>query len=409
MLKLICSTAIFICFSLNLGLAQWNIVFINNDGINDISFSDAETGVAISNDKIIISNDSGKTWVSDDSYEPVSGKFKAITFPSPDTGYIIGDFIPGALTTYDGAESWDYQYTLPFGSISGNCVYMVNDNFGFLAGDDNYFGATQNGFQSVENGLINFPGVSDATSSWFIDADTGYSGSIAGTCKTVDGGENWTTLDPLVQAEELKFISPQTGFALNLFELFKTENYGSTWTEIPIPVPEFSNFYAFECVGEDTLYVGGGNFLENIVFIMKSIDGGDSWESTTIDPDLISDYTTIMDIFCFDGNNCFATSNNLGYILKTNNGGIDTSQTSIQSHSFDRLFIFPNPAQSQIYLNMSGAEHIYSINTLNCLGEMINLQFDNQKSANISALLPGVYFTQIITDRGKYSQKWVKI
>jgi hypothetical protein len=40
---------------------------------------------------------------------------------------------------------------------------------------------------------------------------------------------------------------------------------------------------------------------------------------------------------------------------------------------------------------------------------MINLQFDSQNIAKIATLLPGIYFTEIFTDKGKYSQKWVKL
>ena len=71
--------------------------------------------------------------------------------------------------------------------------------------------------------------------------------------------------------------------------------------------------------------------------------------------------------------------------------------------------MFPNPANNTITINFEVPQQIVQINTFNYLGQKMDMHFDLTNRADIRILPSGIYFTEIITNKDKYSCRWVKI
>ncbi|MEP6646061.1 MAG: YCF48-related protein [Saprospiraceae bacterium] len=168
---------------------------------------------------------------------------------------------------------------------------------------------------------------------YMVNTQTGYAvcgdGQIV---KTNDGGDNWYTLtqDPAVYCRSVEFIDEDHGFvggfpSVNATTniLRRTSDGGNTWEDLtPLLDPgAIKGICGLSIVGPKTIY-GCGNWYQDSAYIVKSVDGGDSWQFI----DMSSYATSLIDMYFISPDVGFATGKGplpleTAVILYTTDGG----------------------------------------------------------------------------------------
>jgi len=170
---------------------------------------------------------------------------------------------------------------------------------------------------------------------FMLDTQTGYAVCGDGkTVKTTDGGNNWTTLVQLnnVYCRSVEFINTQKGFVggfpvgtnpANTNILRRTTDGGSTWTDLSSLLDDRARkgICGLAIPDSNTIY-GCGNWYQDAGYIIKSVDGGNTWSFIDMQPYASS----IIDMHFTSKDTGFATGRGplplrTGIILYTTNGG----------------------------------------------------------------------------------------
>lgn len=75
----------------------------------------------------------------------------------------------------------------------------------------------------------------------------------------------------------------------------------------------------------------------------------------------------------------------------------------------DDLSVYPNPAHNKMTINSVNHDPgITSITVFDVSGRQVSVMWDGEKTMDVSAVKPGMYFMKIKTSRGEYSRKFIK-
>lgn len=231
-----------------------------------------------------------------------SGALFSVDFYDDKNGIAVGvgDVI---LKTSDGGDSWNQLssgsgYTL-------NRVQYLNAQTILISGYTLSSPTKGALFKSIDGGnswtlLSEFPGFRVQAFD-FVDTLVGYAtGNNSSILKTTDGGANWQTqsLDvPLgTIMYEIKAYNANVVVAVgNRNCIIRTEDGGQNWMNVaPFSIHLRSlNDYGLELMpatyesvffhSENKFLVSGYNPFENIGFIIKTEDGGNSWQEELVD------------------------------------------------------------------------------------------------------------------------------
>jgi photosystem II stability/assembly factor-like uncharacterized protein len=174
---------------------------------------------------------------------------------------------------------------------------------------------------------------------FMVDAEVGYSvcgdGQIV---KTIDGGNNWSLLlqNTAVYCRSVEFVNRQKGFVggfgtnylPNIPNTFrKTLDGGNTWIDLTpvIPVKARKAICGIAVADSNTIYACG-NWYQDAGYIIKSIDGGDTWNLIDMAPYA----TSIIDMHFLNKDIGFAIGKGTllaekPIILYTTDGGLSWS------------------------------------------------------------------------------------
>jgi len=181
----------------------------------------------------------------------------------------------------------------------------------------------------------------------FIDQNTGWMAVDNKLYKTEDSGESWSTvtLPENFYIEQIDFISNLVGWAIAstnenwIRNVYKTEDSGTSWQRYS-NLAENHDLRYMQVVTDSIIYLSGNvnNTDYCTVWIYKTSDGGKSWHDITpasptnrIDPD---------GAYFFDTQKGFVSGQCDGIlkILKTDNGGDTWQEKTISTLEFFRSF-----------------------------------------------------------------------
>lgn len=273
--------------------------------INDVFINDYNNICLVGGNKfndsicsIFLSKDAGQTWQY--IMDNISPWAKSITFTSSLNGYIVGDH-GKILKTTDGGEHWTaYAIDLQLRSYDFSSVFFINSNIGFIVG----------GSTLIQHKII---------------------------LKTTDAGHNWNIIfDELGKPFEASyFISELEGLVVGQEgDVYKTTDGGINWVKVQLPTQVSTrNFKSLYFIDNNVGIIVGGNFSnDSIQTIIKTTNGGDSWQ-------IIKDELAPMlnDVCFINSNVAYAVGNN-GVVLKTIDGGNNWSDVQLPNNTTSNSF-----------------------------------------------------------------------
>ena len=118
--------------------------------------------------------------------------------------------------------------------------------------------------------------------------------------------------------------------------------------------------------------------------------------------------TSNPNLNCIEVDDVTAAETNWTNIDATASFSLDCGNTLalIDSELEQSISIYPSPAASEIHITTD--ENITSIDVIDALGNTIKSKVPSHSVVDVSDLSNGVYFLQIVTERGAISKKFVK-
>ncbi len=196
--------------------------------LNDVEFINASIGYAVGNvGTIIKTTNSGDAWTN----VSVAGFTNNFIYLSVvDAQTVWATSFGSIYKTINGGTNWSsITTTLSVGSFSD--IHFLNANTGFLA--------TSSGIAITTDGGINWGIASGTTGSWsklqFTSNLVGWAIGTTGILKTLDGGLTWTTqTNPVTTPKTMFFLNNNEGWVASSLggneQLWKTQVGGSNWS-----------------------------------------------------------------------------------------------------------------------------------------------------------------------------------
>ena len=207
--------------------------------------------------------------------------YKKLHFPSAQTGYVL--YSQNLIfKTSDGGDTW--QIIDKFNDISLYNIYFIDENIGFVTGDNSIFKTVDGGLSWIETALPILDKYSRILGIYFIDQNTGFAGGPSGLLLTSsDGGNSWQKYDfsdvsPQYAIENFKFLDQQQGFFYTIKEIYHTQDGGEIWVKLKDPV--FSNPTGL-CITNQAVWYISVSYDRHI---KKTIDSGNSWQDLKNSP-----------------------------------------------------------------------------------------------------------------------------
>ncbi len=305
--------------------------------IYEADFVSPTVGYACGTSGLIIkTTDGGITW--DTVGVASTATYWYLDFIDADTGY-VGGSTGKLLKTTNGGVSWT---EIPLGSTSAVVyrIFMVNAQVGYIGTGSATPGRI---LKTTDYGAtwVNQSSYTTATTvrgMWFLNADTGFVGTTGYTiAKTTDGGATWNEVDfGSGTFYDIKFRNSQVGVAAGADGVvYRTTDGGATWTPSQTEFLKTANVYGI-CLNNNY-----GEFAElgspeetNDVWICteggaiaKSTNDGATWTSVgaSLTREDLRGIHYVSDNIAYAIGGSGTTTDSLGVILKTTNGGMDWS------------------------------------------------------------------------------------
>ncbi len=363
---------------------NWNTVFTHDATLNAVYFPTAEQGYAMGDAKfvgfqakakLVYTSDSGNMWSS--GYELNSFNVKNISFPTIDTGYLIGEGTGGAACntapcplqikqSTDGGQTWTNKNVLVgIDSTSGSAIWFVNSRIGYAVGRSgaiartNDYGNTWTEIHAHDT-LVSHNRQTIYNDVFFIDSLNGY---VIGSekdkgviLKTIDGGNSWSVSRTNQKLNAIQLIDSTTGYVVgDSGFIAQTLDGGISWTEATTgSIIKLNDIYMHDTssgviIGNDGLILiltkdtitnigfnitSGDTFcIGYTIFLENTSNGFDSYQWLVNDSSISNVSDTLS--FTFNSTGTFEID-----LIGTIGGIVDTASRSVT--------IIPKPASSFI-------------------------------------------------------------
>jgi len=280
-------------------------------------------------------------------FSPVSSQWQTISKQSYTGAHFLNDTVgfsfsnvSGTLQrTTDGGYNWTNLF-IPANAWEALTFSDENNGHIFNSEPIPIYWRTSDGGKTWIDKSASFPNQSGATNADFPVVDTGYAGAVFNLYKTVDNGNSWVQVfyNSNFILHSLNFFSADTGFmAGKLFAqnyLFKTVDGGLSWDSLQIPMT-ISSSIKIEVISSQSIYAISSNVVGEILY---TNDGGQSWSKQLVDSSYL--FTDICfptpDTGYVTGLEHISGCTFFGLLLKTTDGG--QSWQKLPTFYFDVLY-----------------------------------------------------------------------
>ena len=225
------------------GGLNWSTVSVYNSGtwprmLNDISFFNATTGIAVgTNGRILRSTNAGASWGSISS--GTTREIKGVSFASTSVGVAVGDQV--ILRTTNGGVSWSLSST-PLYDLKS--VHFASSTVGYAVG---------NVILKTTDGGINWSQISNLSGSdiYATNVDSAYI-SNSGVYKTSNSGAFWGTQPSIAPGayNDIDFLNLSNGYVVgNGGQVYKTITGGEPLPQIDASVMDIEAYSSTLCPG----------------------------------------------------------------------------------------------------------------------------------------------------------------
>jgi len=268
---------------------SWEEVWESSFDLFSVSFSNAETGIAVGGDwlyevsGIITTSDGGNNW-AESSYSATTKYIDEIKFVNDNLGYAVGGHVSATYSGYvmkteDAGDTW---LTLNLGTN----IYWITDiaicdnNIIYTVGQEGQI------LKSTNGGLSWIEQNSNTSESLYVvqftDNNIGYVAGENGTIiKTSNGGDTWQklesnttkTIQALFFKNSLEGYITYHDWSIDSTVLLTTTNGGLDWSSKNIGTLRYPREIVF--VNNDTAFIVG-----SFGGILRTMDGGNNWEAS---------------------------------------------------------------------------------------------------------------------------------
>ncbi|KAA3662180.1 MAG: T9SS C-terminal target domain-containing protein [Calditrichaeota bacterium] len=393
------------------------------DGVEtlfDISFSDANNGLATSKGKVVRTTDGGSSW-SEVSTSGMKDWIHGLDHKPSGSSVIVGQY--GVFLNSSNGASWSKGATNAE-KHSGRAIFFLDDNNGWFVGHAGFIFKSANGgssWQKIQgtgddNDPINGYDYEDVA---FANSQVGLAVGMRGLIsRSENGGDSWTTIDADWAIDEtnddffaVEFLDQNTAIVVGALGLIrKSSDAGKTWRTVQSPVS--FTLYDVDFIDAQTGYICGTNGT-----ILFTNNGGENW---TVQPSGTTN--PLFRLYFNDASTGWAAGSvgAEGFILHTKQAGqTSVHEAGLQNDlSYTLSNAYPNPfslnqannpsRRVQIDLNLPRTESV-NIAVYNILGQRVRTLVATQKGAGLHKIAwdgrdekshlvsPGIYFFQIIT------------
>lgn len=278
-------------------------------------FFNGNIGWAGSNDQLLTTTDSGKTWQMATSKDQNFTVIDAIYFVSPSIGWAAGGGA-GIAMTADGGKTWQRQH-LDKGILTS--IYFVDADNGWVVGQNGANGlilSTNDGGKTwksrqYEHYQLNAVYFADRQHGWIV----GERGLILSTS---DAGQTWALQDSKVSyaLSALQFVNPTIGWAAGeQGGILYTADGGKLWQPGKTDRKNKLNSISFVDASHGYAVGEGG-------IVLQTADGGHSWRE-----ELAGTGSDLENVFFVDESHGW-TAGADGVIMMTKDGGTIWSNQS---------------------------------------------------------------------------------
>lgn len=202
------------------------------------------------------------------------------------------------------------------GPINGGILRTIDGgkSFKYVTDDNTLLGVSEVNFPSKLNG--------------FAICISSQSDNLDYIMKTTDGGNTWAQIYPKFSPiKDISFVSSKDGFGVGLpsnpSAILSTEDGGKTWIQKCSLLKDYGYILSVSFINKNTGYVLAALKNSFQPFLLKTLDGGDTWRK--IDADLSSyEYYQLDSFKMFDDKNgviAWLSGADGIVVLKTKNSG----------------------------------------------------------------------------------------
>ncbi len=351
-------------------------------------------------------NDGAQSWTS-----PINanGFFNDVDFPNSNVGYAVS-ILGEIIKTNNGGSIWNFQTSGTNNALFG--VSFVSKDTGWAVGDMGTLLATTNGGTTWNTISAN---INASTTTLFkvqfLNANLGYTvGGNGVVYKTTNRAITWTPVAVSGNGiRNLHFLNSNEGYVVGTNgTIFKTTNGGLNWVNTsPINLVDTANtkWFGVHFTSTDTGYVVGWDDNIDVGYILKTKDGGTTWNTQLAAPT-----EAMWGIHFPTKDTGYAVGIN---IYKTINGGdssVTTSVSTITLKGTKLITVYPNPTSENITIQLKTDN---TINTplnfaiYNNVGQLVLQENNIKNNFNLSvAQLPqGIYTYTVAAEDGSVKEQ----